>query len=96
MDFLVRIDIRADGVDPATLERLRAREARRAAELAEAGHLRRLWRVPGRWANWGLWQAADAARLHEVLDSLPLRPYMTITVHPLDPHPSDPGQPSAT
>ena len=73
-----------------TLTRLRAEEAVRAAELAEAGVLLRLWREPGRWANWGLWNAPDETGLQAALGSLPLRPYMEVTVHPLQAHPNDP------
>ena len=66
------------------------REAQRARELAEAGILLRLWRVPGRRANWGLWAAATTDELHASLAALPLYPYLDITVHPLAAHPNDP------
>jgi muconolactone delta-isomerase len=65
-------------------------EAVRAHELAAAGILRRLWRVPGRRANWGIWVAATTDELHAALESLPLFPYLSITVHPLATHPNDP------
>ena len=52
---------------PADLpEELTRREAERARELAGAGVLKRLWRVPGRRANVGLWDAADATELDAV------------------------------
>lgn len=94
MEFLVRIEVRypVDG-DRDELGRLMAAERARAAELAAAGHLRRLWRVPGERANWGIWEAADATELHGVLGSLPLFPWMAITVHPLAQHPNDPERP---
>lgn len=85
MQFSVPVSATADEVAART----RA-EAARAAELAAAGHLRRVWRVPGRWANWGLWAATDATHLHEMLASLPLFEWAEITVHPLARHPSDP------
>jgi len=50
---------------------LRAAEAVRAAELAKAGHLIRLWRPPldpGEWHSIGLFRAANEAELHDVLD----------------------------
>jgi len=64
MEFLVHIEIRypADG-DPEELARLVAAERVRGAELAAAGTIRRLWRVPGRRANWGVWEALDATAL---------------------------------
>lgn len=93
MEFLVQIDVCArDVVAPEELQCLRDREARRAEELAAQGILLRLWRVPGKWANWGLWSALDEGELHEALDSLPLRPFMNVTVHPLVEHPSDPAE----
>ena len=87
MEFLVTIEIELP-VDPP--DDLTRREAERARELAGEGLLVRLWRVPGRRANVGLWSAADATELHEALASLPLFPYMSIRVEALARHPSDP------
>lgn len=92
MEFLVRISIATPEAMPtAEIDGLRRQEAVRATELATAGLLVRLWRVPGEWANWGLWNVVDEAALTEALGSLPLRPFMEIEVLPLDPHPGDPG-----
>lgn len=85
MDFLVQMEVTAQVGD----ELLR-KEVVRARELAAAGVLRRLWRVPGRRANWGIWVAATTDELHAALASLPLYPYLSITVHPLATHPNDP------
>jgi muconolactone D-isomerase len=91
VEFLVRIEIQLDeSLSVEQREALYAAEAERARALTEAGHLVRLWRLPGRRANWGLWQAADATELHEVLTSLPLWPYMDVDVNPLARHPNDP------
>jgi muconolactone delta-isomerase len=93
MEFLVHIVIQPpDSLEADALGRLRQAEAARASELADAGVLLRLWREPGRWANWGLWAARDEPGLQAALGSLPLRPYMDVTVHPLDAHPSDPSR----
>jgi muconolactone D-isomerase len=91
MEFLVHIQVEwpPDG-DADELARLTSAERTRAAELAAEGRLRRMWRVPGRWANWGLWEAPDATALHEALSSLPLYPWLSIEVEPLAAHPSDP------
>ena len=70
-----------------------AAEALRAAELAKAGHLIRLWRPPlkpGEWRSIGLFRAADEAELRQILDSLPLHIWMKVTITPLTPHPNDP------
>jgi muconolactone delta-isomerase len=87
MDFLVHMEV------SARIERgdeLLEKEAERAQQLAAAGILLRLWRVPGRRANWGIWAAPTNDELHAALASLPLFPYMSITVHPLATHPNDP------
>jgi muconolactone D-isomerase len=89
-DFLVRIDIDTAQADVERVNELCEAEARRAAELASSGHLTALWRVPDAWANYGVWHARDSVELHRVLDSLPLRPYMSVTVQPLCGHPNDP------
>jgi muconolactone delta-isomerase len=89
MDFLVQMEVVAQ-IDSG--DELLKKEAERARQLAEAGILRRLWRVPGRRANWGIWVAQTTDELHAALASLPLFPYLSITVHPLASHPNDPGR----
>jgi muconolactone D-isomerase len=92
MDFLVEIEVRLPpDTDPERKAELVAAEAARAKELAAKGAIYRLWRVPGRWANVGIWRADDATGLHEALSSLPLYPWLDIDVTPLAKHPSDPG-----
>lgn len=83
-----------EGTSPVKVDELRAAEAVRAAELAKAGHLVRLWRPPlgpGEWRSIGLFRASDEAELREVLASLPLHIWMKVTITPLTPHPDDPG-----
>jgi muconolactone D-isomerase len=83
-----------DGTPETEVEATRAAEKRRAGELAEQGHLLRLWRPPaepGVWRTWGLFRAADEAELQSVLTSMPLHKWMTVGVTPLSPHPNDPG-----
>lgn len=94
MEFLVNIEVGwpADG-DPEELARLTTAERQRGRELAEAGLIRRMWRVPGRRANWGIWEAADATELHAAIGSLPFYPYLDVEVIPLAAHPTDPERP---
>jgi len=95
MEFLVHIEIRwPPAGDPKQYAGLVAGERSRARELAAEGTLQRLWRVPGRRANWGLWSAPDATALHAALASLPLYPWLDIDVHLLAGHPSDPITPA--
>lgn len=92
MEFLVSIEVRLpQSMTEPERTRLAAAEAERAAELAAQGTLLRVWRVPGRRANRGLWSAPDATALHAALCSLPLWPYLEIEVQALAAHPSDPG-----
>jgi muconolactone D-isomerase len=92
-EFLVEITTHVpEGTDPAEVDRRRAAEAVRAKELAATGNLFRLWRPVGERRSVGVWCAADEAELHEkVLGTLPLRPWMTLAVTALEPHPNDPG-----
>jgi muconolactone D-isomerase len=90
MEFLVHMEVGPIAGGPEGEKVLREQEANRARELGETGVLRRLWRVPDRRENWGIWHADDADRLHDALASLPLFPYLKITVHPLASHPNDP------
>ena len=71
-----------EGTSPVKVDELRAAEAVRAAELAKAGHLVRLWRPPlgpDEWRSIGLFRA-----------SLPLHIWMKVAITPLNPHPNDP------
>ncbi len=92
MEFLVHMEVH-DLPQGDQGKKLLEREQERAKELAAAGILRRLWRVPGRRANWGIWIASSTDELHEALSSLPLFPYMDMMVHPLAKHPNDPKLP---
>ncbi|WP_284752359.1 muconolactone Delta-isomerase family protein [Arthrobacter sp. efr-133-R2A-120] len=93
-EFLVEITTSVpEGTSPDEVDRRRAAEAARARELAAAGRLVRLWRPVGELRSIGTWRAADEAELHEkVLGTLPLRPWMTVTVTALESHPNDPGR----
>jgi muconolactone D-isomerase len=82
-----------EGTAQDKVDRLRAAEAVRAAELAKKGQLVRLWRPPlgpGEWRGIGLFRAASEAELREILESLPLHIWMKVTITPLNPHPNDP------
>jgi muconolactone D-isomerase len=90
MEFLVRTEnlLPADTPDE-TRERLRAAERERATQLREAGVLKRLWRVPGRNATVGLYEAEDPAALHDALTSLPMWRWMDVSVEALAAHPQE-------
>jgi muconolactone D-isomerase len=86
--FLVRIEV---ALPPTLPEHDRAQmlaaELERGRELVEAGSLWAIWRIPGGLRNVGVWEAADATELHELIASLPLYPWLTADVTPLATHP---------
>ena len=95
MDYLVEviITIPDDAPQPEIEQRL-AGETTRVAELAAQGHVLRVWKpLPedGRRRALGLYRAASDAELEAFLGSLPLRPWMELSVTPLAEHPNDPA-----
>lgn len=93
MEFLINIKITWDEkLSEDTIAKLSVDERNMAAELAKAGNLIRMWRVPGRRENWGLWQADSATQMHEIVSALPVWPYMDVQIIALAEHPVDPGQ----
>jgi muconolactone D-isomerase len=90
VEFLVRSENRLPPTTPPPQrEELRAQERTRAQELRDAGILKRLWRVPGRNATVGLYEAGDPAQLHDALMSLPMAPWLDVTVEALATHPQE-------
>ncbi len=87
-----------DGTPAQAVDDARAGEARRTHELAERGHLIRLWLLPA-WQDGshalGLWRSQDTAHMRAILDSLPMAPWLTEEITPLTPHPSDPAVPGS-
>jgi muconolactone D-isomerase len=91
IDFLIAIP---DGAAPGEVRERLDGETARVNELAAEGHALRVWRpLPddGRRRALGLYRADSDAELETILDSLPLRPWMEITVTPLAAHPNDPA-----
>jgi muconolactone D-isomerase len=87
VEFLVEIQVNlppdmSAGERAALLERERAR----GLELKAAGTIVRIWRVPGRLANVGIWQAPDADVIHAALTSLPVFPWVDARVTALATH----------
>ena len=82
MEFLVHMEIGLPPEHPEA-DALRAAEAERAGQLRTEGAIVRIWRIPGRTANVGIWEAPDATALHDFVSSLPLCPWLDITVTPL-------------
>jgi muconolactone delta-isomerase len=86
-----------EGTSNQDIDDAKGREANRTRELAEQGHLLRLWTLPatqGESRALGLWRAQDAAEMQAILESLPLDAWMTVETTPLARHPSDPVSPN--
>ena len=95
MEFLVEFEFEVPaGTPDAEVERRQRAESATAAELAEDGHLVRLWRRPlggsGTTAI-GLYRARDAAELDDLLGALPLADWLRVSITPLAAHPNDPA-----
>jgi muconolactone D-isomerase len=95
VDFLTTIP---DDAPADEIEQRLTGEGERVAELAAQGKALRVWKpLPddGRRRALGLYQAGSDDELQEILDSLPLRPWMEITVTALGEHPNDPARRAA-
>ena len=88
MEFLVQIQVTLPPeLSNGSRQELMLRELVRGRELMNEGVIRRIWRIPGRTANVGIWDADEPTVLHEALSSLPMFPYIDATVTPLATHP---------
>ena len=89
MIYHVRMDVRIPhDLDPDTRAEVVAREKAYSQELQRAGKWPHLWRVVGEYANVSIFDVDSNDELQDLLSSLPLFPYMDITVTPLAAHPS--------
>ena len=88
MLFMVSINVRlpADW-DQDKIDEEVAAEGKRGMELVQEGKALRIWRVVGKRANYGIWQADSLEELHENIQSLPLFRHMDVEVTPIIKHP---------
>jgi muconolactone D-isomerase len=99
MDYLVEFIITIPDDAPHTeIEQRLAGETTRVAELAAREHVLRVWKpLPedGRQRALGLYRAASDEELEAILKSLPLRPWMEVSVTALAEHLNDPARSAA-
>jgi muconolactone D-isomerase len=89
MLFHVEMTVRLPPDMPlATSDALKKAERDLAQGLQRQGKWRHLWRVAGQYANVSIFDTESVQELHDMLISLPLFPYMEISVTPLCRHPS--------
>jgi muconolactone D-isomerase len=82
----IRVRIPHDA-DPEQVKKLGEQEHERAKVLQEQGKWLHLWRVAGKFANVSIFDVESPAELHEILNSLPLYPFMEVDVTALCRHP---------
>lgn len=89
MLFQVEMDVRIPlDFDKAEAARLKAEEKARFQDLQRSGKWRHIWRVVGHYKNVSIFDVESNAELHDILMSLPLFPFMAMTVTALCRHPS--------
>ncbi len=89
MLFLVRMDVHIPHDLPADQANdIKAREKAYSQELQRDGRWQSIWRVVGEYANYSVFDVASNDELHQLLQGLPLFPFMKISVTPLARHPS--------
>ncbi len=90
MLFHVRLDVALPhDLDAKVRDDLSARERQRVRELQQSGAWVHLWRIAGRRSSMAILDVASPEELHELLASLPLYPYLDLTVTALAAHPGD-------
>ncbi|GAC1376151.1 MAG: muconolactone Delta-isomerase [Pseudarthrobacter sp.] len=90
MKYLVHMDVNIPADLPADeAAQIKATEKAYSQELQRSGKWPEIWRVVGEYANYSIFDVDSNDELHEILQNLPLFPYMDISVVPLAKHPSD-------
>jgi muconolactone D-isomerase len=74
-------------VETERVKQLTAKEHERALDLEKQGKWLHAWRVVGKWANISVFEVESSTELHDILNSLPLYPFMDIEVTALCPMP---------
>ena len=89
MLFLVRMDVHIPRDLPVEqANEIKAREKAYSQDLQRDGRWQSIWRVVGEYANYSIFDVASNDELHQLLQGLPLFPFMKIDVTPLAAHPS--------
>jgi muconolactone D-isomerase len=91
MEYLVEFELHIpEGTPDSAVSSRLADEAAAAANLAEQGHLVRLWKTPDKSRALGLFRADTRAEFDALLADLPLYDWLHVTATALEPHPNDP------
>lgn len=89
MIFHVRMDVNIPlDIDEEKINKIKLKEKEYSQELQRQGKWRHLWRISGEYSNISIFDVESNEALHDLLQGLPLFPYMDIKVMPLNRHPS--------
>lgn len=89
MIFHVRMDVNIPlDIDEEKINQIKLKEKMYSQSLQEQGKWRHLWRISGEYSNISIFDVESNEELHNLLQGLPLFPYMDIKVMPLNRHPS--------
>ena len=83
MDVNIPRDLRVDQVNE-----IKASEKAYSQDLQRDGRWKHIWRVTGEYSNYSIFDVSSNDELHNLLQALPLYPFMKISVTPLSQHPS--------
>ncbi|MCO8043399.1 muconolactone Delta-isomerase [Acinetobacter bohemicus] len=89
MLFHVRMDVNIPQDMPVEqANEIKAVEKAYSQDLQRQGKWRHIWRISGQYSNISIFDVENNEELHNLLQGLPLYPYMKIEVMPLNRHPS--------
>jgi len=72
----------------AQVNEIKAVEKAYSQELQRQGKWRHIWRITGQYSNISIFAVENNEELHNLLQGLPLYPFMKIEVMALNRHPS--------
>ena len=89
MLYLVRMDVNIPSDLPVDqVNEVKASEKAYSQDLQRDGRWKHIWRVTGEYSNYSIFDVSSNDELHNLLQALPLYPFMKISVTPLSQHPS--------
>lgn len=89
MLFHVRMDVHLPlDMEPENALKIKAIEKAYSQELQRQGKWRHLWRITGQYSNISIFDVENNEELHNILQGLPLYPYMNIEIMAMNRHPS--------
>ncbi|MFC3902019.1 muconolactone delta-isomerase [Acinetobacter marinus] len=89
MLFHVRMNVHLPKDMPtAQADEIKAKEKAYFQKLQQDKVWRHIWRITGQYSNISIFDVESNQALHDLLQGLPLYPYMTLDIMPLNRHPS--------